>query len=71
MDIVRKGIRIKQYRIAYYNSNGHNWVIDLDIKSFFDTIDHELLMKGVKHFCEEKWILLYVERWIKAGVIAK
>jgi len=55
-------------KIAFYNSNGYDWVIDLDIKSFFDTIDHELLMKGVKYFCEEKWILMYVERWIKAGV---
>jgi RNA-directed DNA polymerase len=47
----------------------HNWVIDLDIKSFFDTIDHDLLMKSVKHYCSDKWVLLYVKRWLKAGIV--
>lgn len=47
----------------------HDWVIDLDIKSFFDTIDQELLMKAVKHYCCDKWVLLYVKRWLKAGII--
>jgi len=56
---------------AYYNSNSNDWAIDLDIKGFFDNIDHVLLMKGVKYFCKEKWVLLYVERWLKAGVTQK
>lgn len=46
-----------------------DWVIDLDIKSFFDTIDHELLIKGVTHYCKDKWVLLYVTRWLKAGIV--
>jgi group II intron reverse transcriptase/maturase len=46
-----------------------SWVIDLDIKSFFDTIDHELLMKAVIRYTEEKWILMYIKRWLKAGVL--
>lgn len=46
-----------------------DWVIDLDIKSFFDTIDHELLMKAVKHYCKDTWVLLYVRRWLKAGIV--
>ncbi len=45
------------------------WVIDLDIKGFFDNIDHELMMKAVRYYTQEKWILLYVERWLKAGVM--
>lgn len=44
------------------------WVIDLDIEGFFDNIDHELLMKAVRKQVEEKWILLYIERWLKAPV---
>ena len=40
--------------------------LDLDIKGFFDNIDHELMMKAVKHYCPEKWVLMYVERWLKA-----
>lgn len=45
------------------------WVIDLDIKGFFDTIDHELLMRAVRHHTSCKWKNLYIERWLKAGVI--
>lgn len=49
----------------------HDWAIDLDIKSYFDTIDRELLLKAVRHYCKDKWVLLYVERWLKAGIIKK
>lgn len=45
------------------------WVIDMDIKSFFDSIDHELLLKAVAHYTKEKWVLMYIERWLKADVI--
>ena len=47
----------------------NDWVIDLDINGFFDNIDHELLLKAVKHYCEDKWVLLYVTRWLKAGIV--
>jgi group II intron reverse transcriptase/maturase len=56
---------------ANANSFNHDFAIDLDIKGFFDNIDHELLMKAVKHYCPDKWILMYVERWLKAGVFQK
>jgi len=45
----------------------YNWVIDLDIKGFFDNMDHNLVMKAVRMHTEEKWILLYIERWLKAS----
>ena len=44
------------------------WVLDLDIKGFFDNISHELLMKAVTKHTECRWVLLYVERWLKAPV---
>jgi len=44
------------------------WVLDMDIKAFFDTIDHELLMKAVRKHVSEKWQRLYIERWLKAPV---
>jgi group II intron reverse transcriptase/maturase len=50
------------------NCMTYNWVIDLDIKGFFDNIDHELLMKAVKHHTQKKHILMYVERFLKADV---
>ncbi len=43
-----------------------DWVIDLDIKAFFDTLDHELVLRAVRHHTDLRWILLYVERWLKA-----
>ena len=46
----------------------YNWVIDLDIKGFFDTIDHDLMMKAVNHHKPPRWISLYIERWLKAPV---
>jgi RNA-directed DNA polymerase len=45
-----------------------DWVIDLDIKGFFDNLDHDLVMRAVKHHIKEPWILLYVDRWLKAPV---
>lgn len=45
------------------------WVIDLDIKGFFDTIDHELMMKAVAHMTDSAWAKLYIERWLKAGAV--
>lgn len=44
----------------------YDWVIDLDIKGFFDNIDHELMMRAVRKHTDCKWVLLYVERWLKA-----
>jgi RNA-directed DNA polymerase len=46
----------------------YDWVLDVDIKGFFDNIDHELMMKAVRKHTECKWILLYIERWLKAPV---
>lgn len=45
------------------------WVLDLDIKGFFDNLDHELMLKGLQYYVQEKWVSMYVERWLKAGVI--
>jgi retron-type reverse transcriptase len=42
--------------------------LDVDIKGFFDTIDHEMLMKAVRKHSECKWVILYIERWLKAPV---
>ena len=44
----------------------YNWVLEFDIKGLFDNIDHELLMRAVKHHVKEKWMILYIERWLKA-----
>ena len=44
----------------------HDWVIDLDIKGFFDNISHELLLKALSKHVEESWVKLYIGRWLTA-----
>jgi len=44
----------------------YDWVVDFDIKGLFDNIDHGLLMRALKLHCQTPWVLLYVERWLKA-----
>jgi len=44
----------------------YDWVVEFDIKGLFDNIDHELLMRAVRKHCAVPWVLLYVERWLKA-----
>ncbi len=46
----------------------YDWVVDMDIKGFFDNISHDLMMRAVRKHTEDKWVLLYVERWLKAPV---
>lgn len=43
-----------------------DWVLDIDIKGFFDSIDHELLLRAVRKHTNCAWVLLYVERWLKS-----
>jgi RNA-directed DNA polymerase len=46
----------------------HAWVLDMDMKAFFDSIDHELMMRAVEKHVPEKWIRLYIDRWLKCPV---
>jgi group II intron reverse transcriptase/maturase len=46
----------------------YNWVLDLDIKGFFDNISHELLMRALRKHTDCRWVLLYIERWLKAPI---
>ena len=46
----------------------YDYVIDLDIKGFFDNLEHSLIMRAVKKHTNSEWILLYIERWLKAPV---
>ena len=44
----------------------NDWVIDLDIRAFFDSVDHSLMLKAVVRHTDQRWILLYVKRWLQA-----
>ena len=45
-----------------------DWVIDLDIKAFFDNVPWDLILKAVEHHTDQRWILLYVRRWLTAPI---
>ncbi len=46
----------------------YDWVVDLDIKGFFDNLDQTLLMRAVTKHAKDQWQVLYIERWLKAPV---
>jgi RNA-directed DNA polymerase len=43
-----------------------DWALDIDIRAFFDSVPHDLLLKAVAHHTGERWVLLYIERWLQA-----
>ena len=47
-------------RCAGSGAGGADWVIDLDIRAFFDNLDHDLVLKAVAHHTDQRWVLLYV-----------
>jgi len=53
------------------NVRKYDWVIDLDIKGFFDNINHELLMVAVERHVGEKWIKMYIRRWLEMPIQTK
>ncbi len=50
------------------NVRKYSWVIDLDIQEFFESVDHALLMKALERHVSEKWVMLYIKRWLEAPV---
>jgi RNA-directed DNA polymerase len=46
-----------------------SWVLDADIRGYFDAIDHEWLMKFIKHRIADKRVLRHIKKWLNAGVL--
>lgn len=53
---------------CHTNCVGKAWVLDVDIKGFFDNISHNIMLELLEQHTQEKWVLMYVGRWLKAGV---
>lgn len=53
---------------CHTNCRRYSWVIDVDIKGFFDNLDHEILLELLQKHIQEKWIMLYSARWLKSLV---
>lgn len=57
---------IEAVRVTRTRCWKYDWVLEFDIKGLFDNIDHELLMKAVRKHTDCPWLILYIERWLKA-----
>lgn len=66
----RKGRSVRQavYKIKQYYEEGYRWVVDADIDAFFDSVDHELLIKKIKLYIKDNDIVRLLELWINAEV---
>lgn len=53
---------------ARINVKQYDWVIDMDIKGFFDNISHELILKALDKVVEEKWVKMYCKRWLEMPI---
>ena len=51
------------------NVGNYSWVIDLDIQEFFDNVNHDLLLKALKVHVSEKWVLMYIQRWLEVPIL--
>lgn len=60
---------INAVRVTRQRCWRYDWILDLDIKGFFDSIDWNLLLRAVRKHTQVKWVLLYIERWLKAPVM--
>jgi RNA-directed DNA polymerase len=59
LDALAVGIRWKKV----------SWVLDADIRGFFDTIDHEWLIRFIEHRIADRRIIRHIRKWLKAGVL--
>ena len=66
MGIGRGAPRIDALGVCRERCWRNDWVLDMDIRKFFDTVPWDLTLKAVAHHTDQRWILLYVERWLKA-----
>jgi group II intron reverse transcriptase/maturase len=46
-----------------------DWVVDLDIRAFFDSVSWDLMLRAVARHSDQKWVVMYVERWLKAPML--
>jgi RNA-directed DNA polymerase len=55
--------------VAKQRCREYRWVVDLDVCQFFDTIDHQLLMRALEKHTTNRWLLLHVTRWLKVDYL--
>ena len=46
-----------------------DWIVDLDVKAFFDSVPWDLMLRALERHTDQKWVRLYVARWLKAPML--
>jgi RNA-directed DNA polymerase len=49
----------------------HNWVLEVDIKAFFDNVRHDLIIKALEYHEMPQWVILYCKRWMRAPIVSE
>lgn len=49
----------------------HSWVLEIDIRRFFDDVRHDLIIKALEHHNMPGWVILYCKRWLMAPMVDK
>lgn len=57
--------------VTWYRCHKSFWLLEVDIKRFFDNVDHGLILKALSHLKVPRWVALYCERWLKAPMISR
>lgn len=58
-------------KIEKYKKQGYTWIVDADVKSYFDTIEHDLLMDFIAEYISDGWVLELIRSWLTAGVMTE
>lgn len=56
---------------TWYRCHKSYWLLEVDIKRFFDNVDHELVFRALEHLKVPRWVKLYCDRWLKAPMVDK
>jgi group II intron reverse transcriptase/maturase len=60
---------IDAVRVCRQRCFKRDWVVDLDVKAFFDSVPWDLMLKAVARHTTQQWVMRYVERWLKAPML--
>jgi group II intron reverse transcriptase/maturase len=56
-------------KVAAYYNQGYHYVVDLDLKSYFDNVNHDLLIKFLGNYISEPWVLHLIRKFLTSGVM--
>jgi RNA-directed DNA polymerase len=59
------------HEVMTHAQDGYTWVVDMDLKKFFDRVNHDVLLSRVARFVEDKSVLRLIRRFLQSGIMVK